>query len=172
MATASIRRKPAPPRHRWGFSVMAGLPRHVLFVCTHNSARSVLAEGLLGRIGGGRWVGHSAGSRPSGRINPFALETLRARGCNVDGMHSKHWEVFGGPGAQAMDFVVTVCDNAAGESCPVWPGTPVSLHWGFADPSSIGSDDATRRAAFEHTARQIAARIQSFIAQVHAADPG
>lgn len=171
MATGSVRRKPTPDRHPSCFSVMSGLPRNVLFVCTHNSSRSVLAEGLLGQLGGGRWVGHSAGSQPSGRVNPFALETLRARGCDVDGMHSKHWHVFSGPGAQAMDYVVTVCDNAAGETCPVWPGTPVSLHWGFADPSFTGSDDATRRAAFEHTARQIAARLRAFIAEVDATDP-
>ncbi|MDQ3205682.1 MAG: arsenate reductase ArsC [Pseudomonadota bacterium] len=147
---------------------MSALPRHVLFVCTHNSARSVLAEGLLGRLGSGRWIGHSAGSHPSGRVNPFALDVLRSRGCSLDDVRSKHWESFSGPDAPAMDYVVTVCDNAAGEVCPVWPGNPMQLHWGFADPSAIGDDDQARRAAFEDTAGQIAARIQSFLAEVEA----
>lgn len=142
---------------------MPDQPRNVLFLCTHNSARSILAEGLMTRLGAGRWVGHSAGSHPSGRVNPFALEVLQSLGCATDGMHSKHWRAFAGPGAPVMDFIITVCDNAAGEACPLWPGEPVQLHWGFADPSAEGSDDAARRAAFYATTRQIAARIGAFI---------
>ena len=142
---------------------MPDQPRNVLFLCTHNSARSILAEGLMTRLGAGRWVGHSAGSHPSGRVHPFALEVLQSLGCAADGMHSKHWHVFAGPRAPLMDFIITVCDNAAGEACPLWPGEPVRLHWGFADPSAAGGDDAARRAAFHATARQIDARIGAFI---------
>ena len=138
-------------------------PRHVLFLCTHNSARSILAEGLMTRVGAGRVVGHSAGSHPSGRVNPFALEVLDALGSDTAGMHSKHWLAYAGPNAPVMDFIITVCDNAAGEVCPVWPGAPAQLHWGFADPSALGSDDAARRAAFQDTARQIAARLGAFL---------
>lgn len=142
---------------------MPDQPRNVLFLCTHNSARSILAEGLITRLGAGKWLGHSAGSHPSGRVNPFALQVLRSRGCTTHGMHSKHWHAFAGPDAPVMDFIITVCDNAAGETCPVWPGEPVQLHWGFADPSALGSDDSARLAAFNDTAEQIAARIAAFI---------
>jgi len=144
---------------------MPDQPRNVLFLCTHNSARSILAEGLMTRFGAGGWVGHSAGSHPSGRVNPFALEVLQSLGCATDGMHSKHWHAFAEPRATVMDFIITVCDNAAGEACPLWPGDPVQLHWGFADPSVVGRDDAARRAAFHATARQIGARIGAFIDQ-------
>lgn len=143
---------------------MSGIrPYNVLFLCTHNSARSILAEGLMTRLGAGRWIGHSAGSHPSGRVNPFALEVLQSQGCDAAGMHSKSWDAFAGPGAPVMDFIITVCDNAAGEACPVWPGEPLKLHWGLADPSTVGSDDVGRRAAFEDTARQIAARVEAFL---------
>ena len=138
-------------------------PRHVLFLCTHNSARSILAEGLKTRLGAGGMVGHSAGSHPSGRVNRFALEVLESLGCETAGMHSKHWLAYAGPHAPVMDFIVTVCDNAAGEACPVWPGSPVQLHWGFADPSALGVDDDGRRAAFQDCATQVAARIGAFI---------
>lgn len=138
-------------------------PRNILFLCTHNSARSILAEGLMTQLGAGRWVGHSAGSHPSGRVNPFALEVLHSLGCHTEGMHSKHWEAFAGPHAPAMDFIITVCDNAAGERCPLWPGAPVQRHWGFADPSIVGSGAAARLAAFHATARQIAERIAAFL---------
>lgn len=142
---------------------MPDQPRNVLFLCTHNSARSILAEGLMTRLGAGRWLGHSAGSHPSGRVNPVAPKVLQSLGCATDGMHSKHWHVFAGPDAPVMDFIITVCDNAAGETCPVWPGKPVQLHWGFADPSVLGSDEAARLAAFHDTAQQIAARIGAFL---------
>ncbi|MEG3190948.1 arsenate reductase ArsC [Lysobacter sp. D1-1-M9] len=150
----------------------ADRPCNVLFLCTHNSARSILAEGIVTLLGAGRFVGHSAGSRPSGRVNPFALEVLKALGCDTGGMHSKSWDAFAGPHAPMMDFIITVCDNAAGESCPVWPGEPLKLHWGLADPSTVGSDDAGRRAAFQDTARQIAARVGAFIDRHGAAGEG
>lgn len=142
---------------------MADRPVRILFLCTHNSARSILAEGIVTRLGAGRWIGHSAGSSPSGRVNPLALEVLRSLGCDTAGMHSKHWDRFTGAAAPVMDFVVTVCDNAAGETCPVWPGTPTRLHWGFADPSMMGSNDADRRAAFQTTAALISQRLQAFM---------
>jgi arsenate reductase len=150
---------------QWTPATMCDQPRNILFLCTHNSARSILAEGLLTRLGAGRWVGHSAGSHPSGRVNPFAIEVLQALGCATHAMHSKHWQGFAASDAPAMDFVITVCDNAAGEVCPVWPGKPVALHWGFADPSALGDDDPARLAAFHDTARQIAARIAAFITE-------
>lgn len=138
-------------------------PLRILFLCTHNSARSILAEGIVARLGAGQWIGHSAGSSPSGRVNTFALEVLRSLGCDTAGMHSKHWDRFTGAAAPVMDFVVTVCDNAAGEACPVWPGAPTQLHWGFADPSMMGSNDADRRAAFQDTAALISQRLQAFM---------
>lgn len=142
---------------------MPDRPLHILFLCTHNSARSILAEGIVRRLGAGHWIGHSAGSSPSGRVNPFALEVLRSLGCDTAGMHSKHWNTFTGVAAPVMDFVVTVCDNAAGETCPVWPGSPTQMHWGFADPSTIGSNDADRLAAFQATATLISRRLQAFM---------
>ncbi|MBA3486580.1 MAG: arsenate reductase ArsC [Lysobacter sp.] len=142
---------------------MPDRPLRILFLCTHNSARSILAEGIVARLGAGQWIGHSAGSAPSGRVNPFALDVLRSLGCDTAGMHSKHWDTFTGAAAPVMDFVVTVCDNAAGEACPVWPGAPTQLHWGFADPSMMGSNDAGRRAAFQHTAALISQRLQAFM---------
>ncbi|MBA2238005.1 MAG: arsenate reductase ArsC [Lysobacter sp.] len=138
-------------------------PLRILFLCTHNSARSILAEGIATRLGEGRWIGYSAGSQASGRVNPFALEVLRSLGCETAGMHSKHWNAFSGRNAPKMNYVITVCDNAAGEVCPVWPGAPVQFHWGFADPSIAGSDDASRRLAFQATARLITERLEAFM---------
>lgn len=140
-------------------------PLRILFLCTHNSARSILAEGLVTRLGAGRWIGYSAGSAPSGRVNPFALDVLRSMGCDIAGVHSKHWDTFTGAAAPIMDFVVTVCDNAAGETCPLWPGTPTQLHWGFADPSTVGTDEAEKRAAFQATADLIGQRLQAFMGE-------
>ncbi len=142
---------------------MPDQPRNALFLCTHNSARSILAEGLMTRLGAGRWVGQSAGSHPSGKVSLFALEVLQSLGCATDGMHSKHWHAFAEPRAPVMDFIITVCDNAASETCPDWPGEPVQLHWGIADPSALGRDDAGRLAAFHDNAQQVAARIGAFI---------
>jgi arsenate reductase (thioredoxin) len=125
----------------------ASRPFNVLFLCTGNSARSILAEVLLSRLGNGRFKGYSAGSTPAGRVNPFALEFLRAQGLPIDGLRSKSWDEFARPGAPIMDFVFTVCDAAAGEACPIWPGQPVTAHWGVEDPAAfVGAPEEQRRA--------------------------
>jgi arsenate reductase len=135
----------------------------VLFLCTHNSARSILAEALATHLGQGRLQGYSAGSQPSGTVNPHALGTLQRLGYRVDGLRSKSWEEFIGPDAVPMDLVITVCDNAAHEICPVWPGTPVPTHWACPDPSSTrGGAHATAR-AFQQAAELIADRIQRLL---------
>ena len=121
---------------------------NVLFVCTHNSARSVLAEGLMNSLGHGRFVGYSAGSTPSGRINPYALSTLERMGIPSAGYRSKDWAEFDRPGAPLLDFIITVCDNAAGEACPFWPGHPAAAHWGVEDPAAVAGSDDDKRAAF------------------------
>lgn len=135
---------------------------NVLFLCTHNSARSVLAEGLLNQLGAGRFKAYSAGSSPSGTVNPLALKTLQSLGCDTAGMRSKSWDEFADPDAPKMDFIFTVCDNAAGEVCPLWPGHPMTAHWGFPDPSLTQGDDDTRLAAFAHTAQLITTRLRLF----------
>jgi len=138
---------------------------HVLILCTHNSARSVLGEGMLNHLAArlGRDVrAHSAGSAPSGRINPFAIEALKNAGIDTRSYRSKSWDEFAAPGAPEFDFVFTVCDNAAGEACPVWYGAPVTAHWGIPDPAHVEGDVA-RRAAFNRAADQLARRIQLFL---------
>lgn len=137
---------------------------HVLFVCTGNSARSVMAEALLRHLGVGRFVAHSAGSHPAGRVHPLALSTLEALHLPTEGLRSKSWNEFSGPDAPALDFVFTVCDNAAGEVCPVWPGQPVTAHWGVADPGHHAGDDAARRRAFLDTALLLKRRIELMLA--------
>ena len=126
---------------------------NVLFLCTGNSARSIIAESLLERIGGTRFRAFSAGSIPTGTVNPYALELLERR---------NHWNEFAAPGAPVMDFVFTVCDRAAGEVCPVWPGQPISAHWGFSDPAAVEGKEAVIQAAFADTYREIATRIEIF----------
>ena len=138
--------------------------RNVLFLCTGNTARSVLAEGLLRHLGAGRFDAFSAGSQPKGVVNPFALETLAAHGCPTDGFRSKSWNELAGPGAAHMDFIFTVCDNAAGEACPLWPGRPISAHWGIADPAAVEGSDADKRQAFEMAWVSLRERIQAFLA--------
>ncbi|RZS57869.1 arsenate reductase ArsC [Sphaerotilus mobilis] len=137
---------------------------HVLFVCTHNSARSIMAEGLLNGLGRGRFQAWSAGSQPAGRVHPLALQTLRELGLPVDGYRSKDWNEFAQPGAPAFDFVFTVCDNAAGEVCPVWPGQPMTAHWGVADPSAFDGSEAQQAKVFWDTALVLKRRIELMLA--------
>ena len=136
---------------------------NVLFLCTGNSARSVLAESILNRFGEGRFRGYSAGSHPKGEVHPLAISLLKSAGMSVDGLRSKSWDEFSRPGAPEMDFVVTVCDNAAGESCPRWPGKPVKIHWGVPDPAAVGGDASTREDAFCTAYRRLENHIRSFI---------
>ncbi len=143
---------------------MSDKVHHVLFLCTHNSARSILAEGLLNGLGHGHFKGWSAGSQPSGRVNPLALRTLQDMHLPTDGLHSKSWDEFAVTGAPAFDFIITVCDNAAGEVCPVWPGHPVTAHWGVADPSDVDGDEAHRAKAFYDTALILKRRIELMLA--------
>ena len=139
-------------------------PRQVLFVCTGNSARSILAEGLLNHHGAGRFIAHSAGSQPTGVVNPFALSTLAALGIPTDGFRSKRWDEFAQPGAAALDFVFTVCDNAAGEACPYWPGQPSTAHWGVPDPAAVTGSDDDKARAFLATAVTLKRRIELMLA--------
>jgi len=136
---------------------------NVLFLCTHNSARSVMAECILNQEGKGRFRAFSAGSQPSGRINPFVKDLLEHLGHDTSGLRSKTWDEFAGPEAPQMDFIFTVCDNAAGEVCPVWPGHPVTAHWGFPDPSSATGSDAEKAAFTADVYRQIQRRLQLFV---------
>jgi arsenate reductase (thioredoxin) len=137
---------------------------NVLFLCTHNSARSVMAEAIMTLFGGGRFKGFSAGSFPSGKPNPFAVEQAAAAGYPTLNIRSKSWDEFSVAGAPQMHIIITVCDNAANEVCPIWPGHPATVHWGFADPSTQGSNDAERRAAFGNTFGLIKAQIMHLIA--------
>jgi len=135
---------------------------NVLFLCTGNSARSILAEAILNKLGDGRFRAYSAGSHPAGKVNPFAIELLKAQGLSVSGLRSKSWDEFARPGAPQMDFMFTVCDNAAGEVCPVWPGAPATAHWGIDDPAAVqGTDDEMRR-AFAAAFRLLRQRISVF----------
>lgn len=143
---------------------MADTPIRVLFLCTGNSARSILAEALTNYLGEGRWRAASAGSHPTGRVNPNALEALRRHGVPAFGFASKSWDEFSGAGAPGFDVVITVCDNAAGESCPVWSGSPVVAHWGIADPASVDGDAAEVRAAFDRAYAELRRRIEALVA--------
>ena len=135
---------------------------NVLVLCTGNSARSILGEVLFNHLGKGRFKAYSAGSKPAGKVNPGALELLQQQGYGTEGLRSKSWDEFAAPGAPEFDFIFTVCDNAAGEACPVWLGHPATAHWGIPDPAHVEGDDA-RRAAFRKAYEQLARRIQLFM---------
>jgi len=138
-------------------------PRYeVLFLCTGNSARSILAEALLARWGAGRFRGHSAGSHPKPEPHPLALALLRELHYDVSGLRSKSWDEFAAPGAPRLDFVFTVCDDAAGEACPVWPGQPMTAHWGVEDPARASGDEAQRMRVFLKVYTELEARIKIF----------
>ena len=138
-------------------------PLHVLFVCTGNSARSILAEAYLNAAGKGRFVAYSAGSHPTGQVSPYALELLRKNRIDISTARSKNWDEFAAPGAPQLDFVFTVCDQAAGEVCPVWPGQPMSAHWGVNDPAAAKGDDEARRKAFFRAYNELTTRISLFL---------
>lgn len=138
---------------------------NVLFLCTHNSARSILAEALLNHLGQGRFKAYSAGSSPreNQQPHPLALQTLAQAGIPTEGLHSKSWDVFAAADAPHMDLVITVCDNAAGEVCPYWPGQPATAHWGYADPSAVAGDEAQQREAFRQTLHLIRKRLDILV---------
>lgn len=140
-------------------------PIHVLFLCTHNSARSILAEALLNHLGEGRFKAFSAGSSPreNQQPNPMALEVLRNAGVSTEGLHSKSWDAFCEPDAPHMDLVITVCDNAAGEVCPYWPGHPATAHWGYADPSETSGTAEQKLEAFRQTLHAIRRRLELLV---------
>ena len=136
----------------------------VLFLCTGNSARSILAEAYLNASAGGRFTAYSAGSHPGGKVNPLALELLEKNRIDSAGLRSKSWDEFARPGAPLLDFVFTVCDNAAGEVCPIWPGQPISAHWGVNDPAAVNGSDDEKRKAFLRAFTELSARINLLLA--------
>ena len=136
---------------------------NVLFLCTGNSARSILAESLLNHFGAGKFRAFSAGSFPRGAVHPLALALLEEVGLPTQGLCSKSWDEFAKPGAPTLDFIFTVCDNAAGEVCPIWPGKPITAHWGIADPAAVQGTDAERATAFRTALRELEARIELFV---------
>jgi len=138
---------------------MTATAYNVLFLCTGNSARSILAEAYLNAAGRGRFTAYSAGSHPAGRVNPFALELMQKNRIDTAGLRSKSWDEFARPGAPALDFVFTVCDNAAGEVCPLWPGQPISAHWGVQDPADVKGPEELRRKAFLRAFSELSTRI-------------
>lgn len=142
---------------------MSGRTYNVLFLCTGNSARSILAESIVNHLGGGRFRGFSAGSQPKGEVHHYALDLLISLGFPSAGMHSKSWDVFAVAGAPRMDFIFTVCDNAAGEACPVWLGHPMTAHWGIPDPAAAVGSDADKRAAFRDAFASLESRIKAFM---------
>lgn len=138
---------------------MTDRPYNVLFLCTGNSARSILGEAILNAMGQGNFRAYSAGSHPGGSVNPYAIELLQKNRIPTEGLRSKSWDEFAAPGAPELDFVFTVCDSAAAESCPVWPGQPMSAHWGIPDPAAVEGEDAAKRKAFLDTYMLLQRRI-------------
>jgi arsenate reductase len=157
-------------RHRAGAQTLremsCGQPLSVLFICSGNSARSILAEALLNHAGGGRIQGYSAGSHPRGEVHPMALALLRGISVPTAGLRSKHWDEFAAPTAPVMDFIITVCDRAAGEGCPIWPGHPVTAHWGLPDPAAPGATSEEQRRLF----RRVFLTLQRRTAMLASAD--
>src|SRR5580658_5877457 len=143
---------------------MNSRPYHVLFLCTGNSARSILAESLLNHLGQGRFRAFSAGSYPKGAVHPLALELLGQEGLPITNLRSKSWDEYAAPEAPPIHFIFTVCDNAAGEACPVWPGKPASAHWGIPDPAAVEGSEGERRQAFRRAFNSLGARIRRLIA--------
>jgi arsenate reductase len=146
---------------------MSAAPAHVLFLCTGNSARSIMAEAVMNSMAKGRFVAHSAGSRPVGQVNPFAIELLRKSGLPTENLRSKSWDEFAAPGAPSLDFVFTVCDSAAGEACPYWPRQPVTAHWGVEDPAAVEGSDEHKRRAFLQAMTTLQRRIELFLSLPH-----
>jgi arsenate reductase (thioredoxin) len=136
----------------------------VLFLCTGNSARSIMAEAILNKLGRGKFFAYSAGSRPTGQVNPHAAQLLRSLGYETSGFRSKSWSEFAQPGSPTLDFVFTVCDNAAGETCPIWPGQPMTAHWGVPDPAEAEGSPAEIALAFKDAYRMLLRRIEVFAA--------
>jgi len=139
-------------------------PFNVLFLCTGNSARSILAEAYLNAKGKGRFIAYSAGSHPTGKINPFAIELVQKQRIATTGLRSKDWNEFAAPGSPKLDFVFTVCDNAAGETCPFWPGQPITAHWGVQDPAAVQGTDEAKRKAFLKAFTELSTRINYLLA--------
>jgi len=139
-------------------------PFNVLFLCTGNSARSIMAEAILNKLGAGKFRAYSAGSQPKGRVNPYTIQLLQSLGYDTSDFHSKSWNKFAKPGAPSLDFAFTVCDNAAGEVCPVWPGQPMTAHWGVPDPAEAKGTPAEIALAFKDAYRMLHQRIGVFTA--------
>src|SRR5262247_1560817 len=139
-------------------------PFNVLFLCTGNSARSIMAEAILNKLSAGKFRAYSAGSHPKGQVNPHTIQLLQSLGYDTSGFRSKSWNEFAKPGAPPLDFVFTVCDNAAGETCPVWPGQPMTAHWGIADPASVAGAPEDQRRAFRKAYQELSRHIELFLA--------
>ena len=142
---------------------MSHIPMNVLFLCTGNSARSIMSEVMMNAMAKGRFIAHSAGSMPTGTVNPFAIELLQKNRLPTEGLRSKSWDEFAAAGAPPLDFVFTVCDNAAGEVCPMWPGQPVTAHWGVEDPAAIEGREEDKRKAFFRAFTTLQRRIELFL---------
>ena len=163
-----LRQRKPSPRHRaacpHGLAIMTERPFNTLFLCTGNSARSIIAEAILNKIGQGKFRAYSAGSHPKGQVNPNTIQLLHGLGYDTSGFRAKSWNEFAKPGAPALDFVFTVCDNAAGETCPVWPGQPMTAHWGVPDPAEARGSEAEIALAFKDAYRMLFQRIGIFTA--------